>query len=162
MNLFRHDIFSLGFTGTHQGMQNSQKETIARLVGFFVPDEAHHGDCVGADADFHDIVRQETNAVIVVHPPTNPKRRAWKAGDFVLPVKPYMVRDDDIINESDLMLATPFQVNEQGRGSGTWAVIRHTRKAKKPLIIVWPDGSICPEGDLQFFHKYGIMLDKFN
>lgn len=159
MNLFElAKKFSLGITGTHKGMTPKQKCTVHAIVGFLLPDEAHHGDCIGADAEFHDIIRELTKAVIVVHPPINPTRRAWKQGDFVLKPKPYMVRDDDVIAESHLMLATPHGFNEIVR-SGTWATIRHTRKAFKPLIIIWPDGSFEPEGDLQNLPKCARMIN---
>lgn len=142
-------------------MRDRQKLVVQFIVGFLLPDEAHHGDCIGSDAEFHDIVRDVSPAsTILVRPPTNPKKRAWKQGDFIFKPKPYMVRDDDIIAESHLMLATPYQFDEQGRGSGTWAVIRHTRKAKKPLIIIWPDGTYTPEGNLQFSEKCVRMLDE--
>jgi len=161
MDLFKQqDQFSLGITGTRNGMRPKQMLTVRTIVGFLVPTEVHHGDCVGADAEFHDIVREETKSIIVVHPPTNPKKRAFKQGDFILKEKPFMIRDDDIIDESDLMLATPFQFEEQGRGSGTWAVIRHTRKARKPLIIVWPDGTFTAEGDLQNLPNCARMVNE--
>ncbi len=152
--------FSLGITGTRNGMRDKQKLVVRFIAGFLLPDEAHHGDCLGADAEFHDIVREETKAIIVVHPPSNPKNRAFKQGDFIMKEKPFMVRDDDIIDESDLMLATPFQFEEQGRGSGTWAVIRHTRKARKPLIIIWPDGTFTAEGDLQNIPNCARMINE--
>lgn len=163
MNLFtQKELFSLGLTGTHKGMRDRQKLVVQTIVGFLLPNEAHHGDCIGSDADFHDIVRAVSSAVIIVHPPINPKKRANKQGDFILTPKDYMVRDDDIIAESHLMLATPFEFDERGRGSGTWAVIRHTRKARKPLIIIWPDGTYTPEGNLQFSEKCDRMLTQLS
>jgi hypothetical protein len=161
MNLFKiGNKFSLGITGTHKGTQPLQRERLRAFVGFLVFNEAHHGDCIGVDSEFHDIVRELSKAVIVVHPPSNPKKRAWKQGDFILKEKPFMVRDDDIIAESDLMLAAPFQFDEQGKGSGTWAVIRHTRKAHKPLVIIWPDGTFTPEGDLQKLSNCARMINE--
>jgi hypothetical protein len=161
MNLFdTENKFSLGITGTRNGTNDKQHLTLAAIVGFLMPDEAHHGDCVGVDAEFHDLIRELTRAIIIVHPPSNPKKRAWKKGDFILKEKPFMVRDDDIIDESDLMIAVPFQFEEQGKGSGTWAVIRHTRKARKPLIIIWPDGTFEPEGDLRNLPNCARMINE--
>ena len=150
MNLFEaENRFSLGITGTRNGMRPKQMQTVRSIVGFLLPDEANHGNCVGADAEFHDIIRELTRAVIVVHPPTNKDHVADKQGDFILPARKYMERNETIVNASVLMLATPFEYNERGRGSGTWAAIRYTRKVRKPLIIIWPDGTFTPEGDLQ-------------
>lgn len=161
MNLFElAKKFSLGITGTRNGMRPKQQQMVRSIVGFLLPDEAHHGDCVGADAEFHDIVREITQAVIVVHPPLNKSHVACKEGDFTLPDREYMRRNKDIIAESDLMLATPFEYEERGRGSGTWAAIRHTRKVHKPLIIIWPDGTFEAEGDLQNLPNCARMLNE--
>jgi len=50
-------------------------------------------------------------------------------------------RNREIVKVSDIVVTTPFGRNEMRRGSGTWMVIRETRRAAKPLYIVWPDGS---------------------
>jgi hypothetical protein len=42
------------------------------------------------------------------------------------------------------MLAAPYVPTEQTHG-GTWRTIGLARKAKKPLVIVLPDGSIREE-----------------
>lgn len=159
MNLFEQaDKFSLGITGTRNGMSDKQKLVVKLIAGFLLPDEAHHGDCVGADSEFHDIIREVCNAIIVVHPPINKSHVANKMGDFTMPDKEYMKRNKDIVNESDIMLATPFEFEERGRGSGTWAAIRYTRKVHKPLVIVWPDGTFEVEGSLQNFPNCVRML----
>lgn len=123
----------LGVTGTHHGATVEQKLVLRSIVQFFYPDEFRHGDCTGVDAEFHDIVREcLATSYIVVHPPTDEKRRAFKQGDLIKPAKPFLKRDDDVILASDLMIGVPHEFKEQGRGSGTWATIRHTRNFKKP------------------------------
>ena len=44
----------LGFTGTRRGMTSDQQIRVTLLVAELGPKEAHHGDCVGADAEFHE------------------------------------------------------------------------------------------------------------
>jgi hypothetical protein len=145
----------IGVTGTHTGATVAQKTTLRAFIQFLQPDEARHGDCIGVDAEFHDIVRESLEtSYIVVHPPTDPKRRAYKQGDLIKPPKPFLVRDDDVILASDLMFGVPGEFKEHLR-SGTWATIRHTRKFKKPLVIIYPDGTIEPERLLPFFEKCG-------
>ncbi len=56
-----------------------------------------------------------------------------------------MVRDKDIVNPAERMIAAPAGTTEELR-SGTWATIRYARKKKVPLSIVWPDGTISYEG----------------
>ena len=68
-------------------------------------------------------------------------KRANMVCDLVEPGEPFLTRNHNIVLFSDVMLATPKQVEEQRRGSGTWATIRYARQAEKPLAIVWPDGT---------------------
>jgi len=57
--------------------------------------------------------------------------------DEVLPPRPYIARDDDIIAASSTIIATPGEAAEVLR-SGTWTTIRHARKAGKDVRIVTP------------------------
>jgi|SRR6266498_1495557 len=153
----------VGVTGTHHGTTVAQKTMLRIIIPFLYPDEFHHGDCEGADADFHDIVREcLKTSFIIVHPPTDPKRRAYKQGDIIKPPKPFLGRDDDIIKASDLMFALSYEFKEQLR-SGTWATVRHTRNFKKPLIIIYPNGDFETERLLQFNEKYArIAVNRLN
>ena len=145
----------VGVTGTHLGATELQKTVLRSLIQFIKPDEARHGDCVGVDSEFHDIVRDCIKpSFIVVHPPADPKRRAYKQGDVIKPPRPLLVRDDDVILASDLMFGVPNGFKEYLR-SGTWATIRHTRNFRKPLVIIYPDGTLEKERLLPFYEKYG-------
>ena len=46
----------IGFTGTQNGMSEKQKKVLFNLIESFPYAEYHHGDCIGADANFHTIV----------------------------------------------------------------------------------------------------------
>lgn len=59
------------------------------------------------------------------------------------PEKDYKVRDKDIVDMSERMIATPF-CPEIAR-SGTWTTVRYARKKNKPLWIVMPDGQVIEE-----------------
>lgn len=161
MDLFQIEpILEVGFTGTQVGMTDKQMFVISSILGFLMPEKARHGDCIGADTHFHNLVRfYSPSTFIVVHPPIIETKRAWMQGDLILPPKKYMRRNDDIIRDSNIMLATPEQFHEIPIGSGTWATIRHTKKAKKPIITVWPDGTYTPEGNLQFSEKCVKLLE---
>jgi hypothetical protein len=139
-------VKSLGFTGTALGMTPIQKHLVDKFVRMYQPDEAHHGDCVGADAQFHDIVceplfRASVRTIVHVHPPENPKARAWKKGDRLHPERDYIVRNHDIVKASAILLATPGQMREQLR-SGTWSTIRYAWFRKVPTHVIFPDGFI--------------------
>lgn len=128
----------LGFTGTQKGMNNSQKRRFRVIVQTFKPTEFRHGDCIGADKDAHDIVRiVAPDCKIVIHPPTIDAKRAYCKGDTILPAKPYLNRNRDIVKASNIMVATPGEDTEQLR-SGTWATIRAARSAKRRTTILLP------------------------
>jgi hypothetical protein len=141
-------MIHIGFTGTRYGITDNQIASMTRLMkevhesaGKQVT--AHHGDCEGADAFFH-VSASVFGWRIHVHPPIGNSRRAHCAGDVTAKPKPYLVRNADIVAESDVMFAMPLDMTEQARG-GTWATIRMARKAGKPLAIVWPDGNVTKE-----------------
>jgi hypothetical protein len=130
---------NIGFTGTQQGMTAKQRESLANLLRHYYDTngarEFHHGDCIGADAEAHEVA-VAIGYRIVIHPPTNPYKRAFKSGT-VRPAKTYLDRNHDIVDESDVMVATPKSTVEELR-SGTWATIRYTRKSGKHLHILAP------------------------
>lgn len=128
----------IGFTGTQNGMTKEQ-----RYMLFYVLTECegefHHGDCIGADAQAHDIA-EERGLHIVIHPPDIMKKRAFKRGSQIRQAKPYLYRNRDIVNECDELIATPKEFDEQKR-SGTWSTIRYARKMKKKVTIIYPNGA---------------------
>ena len=125
----------IGFTGTRAGMSQNQKEQFVLKLFELGITEFHHGDCQGADADAHDIVREFFPDVkIIIHPPDKTKTQAFKRGDFSHPKKPYIVRDKDIVNDTEHLIGSPL--GEEVIRSGTWTTIRHARKTGKPHTIL--------------------------
>lgn len=133
----------IGFTGTRKSMTKKQKSIVSYHLwcrGFFTFGEAHHGDCIGADAEFH---RMATRLKLKVfkHPATNvSSQRAYCEGGIELTAELPLIRNHDIVNSIDIMIAAPGESREVLR-SGTWATIRYARKVGKELIIVYPDGT---------------------
>ena len=125
-----------GFTGTQIGMTDKQKETFKKLIEKC--DELHHGDCVGADSDAHNIAK-ELGKRVHIHPPINSSKRAFNDGDILNNPKEYLDRNHDIVDSSDFLIATPKGMNEELR-SGTWATIRYARKRNKKVVIIYPNG----------------------
>jgi hypothetical protein len=143
----------VGFTGTREGM--TQEQTVAFIV--FVEErlpedlphmleEFHHGDCVGADEQAHQIAKFYFKK-IVVHPPIDPKYRAYTVSELqawwnfnqyeIRDEDDYLVRNYDIVDETDILIAAPKTKEEELR-SGTWATIRYARKQGKPVFILEP------------------------
>jgi hypothetical protein len=131
----------IGFTGTREGMTDDQDRRLGGII-LKLKDvtEAHHGDCIGGDAEFHEIC-QFFKIPIIIHPPTNDKLRAFcKGAARVEEPQPYLTRNIIIVNTCDLLLAAPKEDSEPlpSRGQGTWSTIRYARKADCLLRIVWP------------------------
>lgn len=148
-------VRSVGFTGTRHGLTQDQLIQIHMWLGdlwTLRAQEAHHGLCLGADHEFHVQVRG-FGYRIVGHPGilSNGARylrdeKAELEVDELRPERAMLVRNEDIVLSSDVMIAAPHQKQEQFKGSGTWATMRYTKKSKKPLLIVYPDGAIdCTE-----------------
>jgi hypothetical protein len=133
-----------GFTGTQGGMTELQRSTYAMLLIALTVTELQHGDCIGADADAHDLARTVPAIHITARPCTIRSKRAFKTADVTFPPKAPLDRNTDIVSASDLLIATPGEFAEVMR-SGTWSTIRRARKRKIPLYIIWPDGTIRAE-----------------
>lgn len=131
---------SVGFTGTRKGMTDRQKMVFIMVIAQLEPDEFHHGDCVGADAEAHNIARK-FGAKIFIHPPDNNSMRAFKEGGIFHEPKPYLDRNKDIVCSSDIMIATPDSSVEKVR-SGTWSTIRYAVKLKRSVYVITPTGDL--------------------
>lgn len=131
----------IGFTGTPMGMTVRQKERFTALIRAEADvAEFHHGDCVGADEEAHNVVvHLPTKVKIVIHPPSN-GRRAFRVGDEIRPLQEHLVRNRDIVDDSTALYATPSEFKEKTR-SGTWAMVRHARSIGCRVVLVFPDGS---------------------
>jgi hypothetical protein len=130
----------IGFTGTRKGMTHIQKviltEKLLRLQGVSL----HHGDCIGADCECHDIA-QELGLAIFSHPANIKGLRAFCQCPSY-PPKPPLERNHDIVDCSDLLFAAPD--GPEKLRSGTWTTIRYAR-GKIPIHIIFPDGSTTVE-----------------
>jgi hypothetical protein len=144
------NIISLGFTGTQAGMTLEQKKAFLLELEFLrsfnlgSDIEFHHCDCIGSDEEADGIVRifLPRPWLIVIHPPLDESKRAFCKGDStaILEAKEYLERDEDMVKEIQVLIATPSR--EEYQRSGTWATIRMARKQKKPHNVIMPNGSI--------------------
>lgn len=141
----------LGFSGTRMGMTAAQEYVVADFIRARAGQisEVHHGCCVGADAEFHALIRRHTSAKIIGHPPISEYQLHIKSlvdytsmadCDQLYQPADYLVRDDSILAVSEYMLFTPRTREPQQRGSGTWYCIRHW--GEEPRTIVYPTGSV--------------------
>lgn len=102
----------------------------------------HNGDCVNADHVMAQIWRR-IGGKVYGHPPDRDLKRAFFDFDLKDRPFPYKVRDQHIVDRSDLIVGAP-RCAEYLR-SGTWMTIRMARKKGIPRILVWPDGTVTRE-----------------
>ena len=122
----------LGFSGTRAGMTAAQKAMVATILPRFRV--LHHGDCVGADVQAHELAR-ELSLEVQVHPPISEQWRAHCQGDQSHPPRHHLVRNRDIVACTAELLAAPKGFAEDRR-SGTWATVRYAREARRRVTIV--------------------------
>lgn len=132
----------IGFTGTRSEPTFDQCNWLFKYLCDNKIDELHHGACVGADSLAH-YQAALLNILIYVHPPTDLSRVNKNILDvegrmYVLKPKPYLVRNHDIVDSTDRLIALPK--DPETLRSGTWSTIRYAQKKKKPITICWPDG----------------------
>lgn len=150
------EVEIVGFTGSQSGMSDEQAAAVMDLLMKLRPQTVVHGDCVGADADFDELIslfKQEGVSVRVEIRPgvdaygRSPARAYTKSANTIHQAKPYMVRNEDIVKQCDVLIAAPSSSKEVNR-SGTWATVRRAVKAKKPVYLVFKDGTFgtFPEG----------------
>ena len=134
----------IGFTGTRSGMTPEQKVTVTRLLANVpIGSTGVHGDCIGADADF-DAICTELNIKTSCRPCTFDNMRAHTGAEQIAPPKPPMQRNRDIVadvTQDGALLACPPNYERLAKGSGTWATIGFGVRARKQVIIIFPDGT---------------------
>jgi len=131
----------IGFTGTQKGMTLHQKEMVEVILTYHkyitFLSEVHHGNCIGADDEFNTISKAYCPKR-VAHPASDtPGKQAHGFCETILPAKPALVRNHDIVDAVDIMIATPKERQEVLR-SGTWATIRYCRSQEKLIHIIYP------------------------
>lgn len=144
-------MISVGFTGTRNAVTSLQRSCIyselVKAKALHVDSVFHHGACQGADETAHQLA-WAMGYRIVAHPPTDQKLRAWvevseywdQDTDVVLPEKPYLVRNLDIVKAVDLLIVVPdrpYRIR-----SGTWSTFSAALREGVPTIVIKPDGTI--------------------
>lgn len=132
----------VSFTGTRNGMTIPQRKAVMTLMQQLKPSEAHHGDCLGSDENFHRICIA-LGVPRVLHPCDIEYQRANCDGAVkVHEPKPPLDRNKDLVHAGQALIATPRLMKSELR-SGTWATIRYAHKVHGVRVyIVWPNGRI--------------------
>ena len=124
----------IGFTGNRYGLTPEQEEQIISILDKYSNIIVSHVDCIGSDTDFHKlcIKYKETHLDktirIYIFPPNNPTLRAFNQADVLMPEKPYLERNLNIIKNSSILIACPIDKNKEILRYGTWSTIRQAKK----------------------------------
>jgi hypothetical protein len=133
----------VGMTGTRHGLTQEQEDAFLE-INFDGITEFHHGDCIGADEECHRIIRNILPEVkIVVHPPSIIHGQAFMQGDESRRPEAYLIRNKNIVNETDMLIALPD--GEERLRSGTWSTVRYARKLFRPITIIYSSGAVRQE-----------------
>jgi hypothetical protein len=141
--------WSLGFTGSQNGMTPAQADVVEAMLRSFRDAEAagrqafNHGDNAGADCQAGALA-YGMGYHVALHPPTDASKRGFGVNHETNVALPYLDRNRNVVNASMIVIATPEQAVERLR-SGTWNTIRYARHYRRPLFIVCPDGSTTLE-----------------
>lgn len=130
----------VGFTGTQKGMTKLQWEAVTKLIAHLAPKEVHHGSCIGADTHFHEIVEEHREIAVHIHPGTMGPKRSWVDADVIHDVRSYPLRNQDIVDAAEVLIATPS--GEEVVRSGTWSTVRKARTKGIPIYVAWPKGLV--------------------
>ena len=139
--------FRIGFTGSRKGMTDDQQEAVRLQLSELIEEhqneelQAHHGDAIGADAQFH-VACQRLKLPVIIHPSTDQRERAFCEGaKFTYEPVEFAKQTSAIVNLCQILLAAPDGYKERWRGSGTWMTIRAARNAGITIVFCYPDGS---------------------
>jgi hypothetical protein len=139
---------SLGFTGPRREMTAEQRRSLGEVLRALPAIlGAHHGDCVGADAEFHALCAA-LEIPVHLHPPAEAGNRSYCQGAAsVAKEEGYLERNRAIVDAADILLAAPRSDREVQR-SGIWATVRYARKAARLVLLILPDGGVLVEEGL--------------
>lgn len=125
-------------------MTSFQSRAVAHWLQHHTVSVAIHGDCLGADEEWHRLVRQHAPAArIEVYNVPGP----WNAGcsaDVAHRRRDYLRRNREMVDRADWVIATPLTAREIQR-SGTWSTVRYAIRKKK-RITLYPPRVELPKG----------------
>lgn len=137
----------LAFTGTRQGLTKKQTENLKNFLerGKKKIKLCLHGDCLGADEQFHNLVRNILDCQIWSYwVPGKWNAEKHKDSDKNFKRKNYLQRNREMVVHADLIIGFPKENKIANRG-GTWYTISYAKVYDKRVGIFYPDGRIYVE-----------------
>ena len=135
----------LAVTATRDGLTDEQAYIAMQLLDHAL--RLSHGAARGGDSQLH-YLAHDRGVPCSIWPADNvPSNLSgldiWDT-DVIHPAGKALDRNHDIILDGHALAAFPRLMQEELR-SGTWAAVRFARKTDRPILIVWPDGTLTRE-----------------
>jgi hypothetical protein len=127
----------VGVTGTRHGVSEMTMHKLRIFLQTNRATELHHGDCIGFDAQAHDLAN-ELGLTTVGHPPLDNKFRAFKATSFSHTPQPYFERNRRIVHSVQHLISAPDKP-EAAPGvpcGGTWYTTRYARSIERSYTVI--------------------------
>lgn len=139
----------LGFSGTRYGMTLLQRRAVYRVFRWYRDNRnaitVHHGSCVGADAEAHDIARM-LGLAVALHPGvsadgSSPLRAecAMLEGERVWMPRDFRTRNAAIAACTGVLVAAAGDDTED---RGTAHAISCAVKLERPVVVASADGCL--------------------
>lgn len=129
---------TIGFTATRSGGSSTQLRELRRiLTERFTPDAVFcHGDCIGGDAEGHDIAKA-IGYDIHIFPPSISTYRAWKDDGAVIHRQgSYHARNQELVDRCQFLIVMPPGAQEDCPRSGTWMTYRMALRANRQHVVI--------------------------
>ena len=131
----------IGITGTRSGCTPRQigilKGILWSIIKEYPESEFHHGDCVGVDVEAACIAK-ELGYKVINHPPVYDHLRAFHQSDEIRDPLSYFARNRNIVDETDMLIVIPYQMEWQPNG-GTWYTHDYAKKKQKQIHLILPE-----------------------
>lgn len=149
----------VGFTGTKNEPTDLQLFHLEAVLSLLFNEQDfstfHHGDCVGADAAASYFART-IGYYVVAHPPEIKTFQASSQAHEVMPRKPYLDRNRDIVKASRVLISVPkkevtfdqiLRCENGTRRGGTFYTTRYAMANNKDIFMILPNGAIKYYGE---------------
>jgi predicted Rossmann fold nucleotide-binding protein DprA/Smf involved in DNA uptake len=135
----------IAFSGARKGLTAKQYHALRLLVeGKPAWVEVCHGDAFGADEMWHGIAHA-AGRTVTIYPCTLTDQRAYCRAENIKEPAPPLERNRAMVDACRGLVACPS--GEEHARSGTWATIRYARTQGRPIVVVWPDGTVALDVD---------------
>jgi hypothetical protein len=146
-------MFTIAVTATRDGLTTEQAQKFRAYVAAIAKKVATeeipmrsclrlvHGNCDGGDLELA-LIAYRLGVEVEAYPSDLPGagRRIFYYNHATAVPRPPLERNERLVEMGNVVLAFPKNFHEELR-SGTWHAIRAAKRRRRPLSIIWPNGT---------------------